>query len=621
VAPDWEMAMSHRSMLQLATWVSLLLWTACADTFISGDGGIPDGGGGSCTKEGEKQCSGQRYEICQDGVFVTKDYCSSPQVCSVAVGGCAQCEPGGQFCVGDELHSCDSSGKAGALLKTCNAGFCVGGTCTDPCTQAQGRRSYVGCSYWPTVTSNSQVSSDFSFAVVVANTYEEPAQITVSTASNPSVAKATVPGGSVATITLPWVKNLKGVYGEEKSVLEPNGAYHLVSSLPVTVYQFNALDYVLNHDCTDGSDTKIDGKCYSYSNDASLLLPDHALEKEYVVVSRPTLATIYETLFGTSLITSPGFFTVTAPKPGDTKVTVTFSANTQAGVGSLVAYSKGQTVDFTIPYGGVLQILSRMPTSTCTPTTSDATYKYCDMSSDSDLTATVIKADKEIAVFGGHNCAFVPYAKWACDHLEEQIFPVKTWGKHYFATHPSSSGTDPAIYRVISADNGNQITFNPADVQKAPVVLDEGKFTDITTTKDVEITGTGRLLVVQYMVGQNYSNLNPGEGAPGDPAMSLAVAVEQYRTDYRFLAPKSYEQNFVNVIAPSSASISLDDAFVAESKFTAIGTTSFKSAKLAITGGSHRIHSTVAFGITVYGVGAYTSYMYPGGLDLKILLD
>ena len=339
------------------------------------------------------------------------------------------------------------------------------------------------------------------------------------------------------------------------------------------------------------------------------------------MVARPTLAALVKDLFGfPSLISSPGFFAVTAPKEGNTKVTVTFSANTQAGVGSLAAYSKGQTVDFTIPQGGVLQIVSRRPSGTCTPTTTDSSgNQYCDMSGDSDLTATVIKADKEVAVFGGHNCAFVPYDKWACDHLEEQIFPVKTWGKRYFATHTASS-TDPNIYRVISADNGNKITFNPADVHQT-ITLDEGKFMDITTTKDVEVTGTGRMLVVQYMVGQNYSNLNPGEGAPGDPAMSLAVAVEQYRTSYRFLAPKSYEKNFVTVVAPSNAQVNLDDVFIDESKFAPIGTTTYKAAKLAIGGGAHRISSSVAFGITNYGVGSYTSYMYPGGLDLKLLLD
>jgi hypothetical protein len=601
----------------------MLLWSACADqNFVAGDGGVLDGTGGTCTTEGATRCQGQYHQVCQGGVFVSKAYCLSPKVCSVALSGCADCEPGTQVCVGDEVHGCDSSGKAGALITTCQKGFCKGGTCTDPCTQALGRRSYVGCSYWPTVTTNSQLVADFSFAVVVANTYEEPAQITVSTQSNPSVATATVAGGSVATITLPWVKNLKETSGQEKSVLEPSGAYHLVSSLPVTVYQFNALDYVLNKGCTDPARTAKDGKCYSYSNDASLLLPEHSLDKEYIVVSRPTLASLVKDLFGfPSLIASPGFFAVTAPKEGNTKVTVTFSANTQAGVGSLAAYSKGQTVDFTVPQGAVLQILSRMPSGTCTATQTDANgNQYCDLSSDTDLTATVIKADKEIAVFSGHNCAFVPYDKWACDHLEEQIFPLKTWGKRYFATHTASSGTDPNLYRIVSGDQGNQITFNPADVHQ-PITLDQGKFIDLTTTKDVEITGKGRLLVAQFMVGQNYSNLTPGEGAPGDPAMSLAVPVEQYRTDYRFLAPKSYQQNFVTVVAPSKASVTLDDALIDPSKFTAIGTTGFQAAKLPISGGAHRINASVAFGITSYGVGSYTSYMFPGGLDLKLLLD
>jgi hypothetical protein len=299
-------------------------------------------------------------------------------------------------------------------------------------------------------------------------------------------------------------------------------------------------------------------------------------------------------------------------------VTVTFSANTQAGTGSLTAHAKGQTVDFVIPQGGVLQILSQLP-ATCTPTASDDQIQYCDLSQDTDLTGTVIKSDKEVAVFGGHNCTFVPYNKWACDHLEEQIFPVKTWGKRSIATHTDSSGPDPCIYRVISADKGNSITFNPPDVHQ-PVALEDGKFIDLTTSKDFDVSGTGRFLVVQYMVGQNYASLNPGEGAPGDPSMALAVPVEQYRTDYRFLAPESYQQNFVNVVAPTDAEVKLDGNAIEASRFKPIGTTGFKAAKLPIVGGSHRINSTVAFGITVYGVGSYTSYMYPGGLDLKLLL-
>jgi len=34
----------------------------------------------------------------------------------------------------------------------------------------------------------------------------------------------------------------------------------------------------------------------------------------------------------------------------------------------------------------------------------------------------------------------------------------------------------------------------------------------------------------------------------------------------------------------------------------------------------HTVESVKAVGIAVYGVASYTSYMYPGGLDLRDLL-
>jgi hypothetical protein len=44
----------------------------------------------------------------------------------------------------------------------------------------------------------------------------------------------------------------------------------------------------------------------------------------------------------------------------------------------------------------------------------------------------------------------------------------------------------------------------------------------------------------------------------------------------------------------------------------------FVRTNLEITGGIHRIvsESGDGFAINVYGVGSYTSYMYPGGLNL-----
>jgi hypothetical protein len=54
-------------------------------------------------------------------------------------------------------------------------------------------------------------------------------------------------------------------------------------------------------------------------------------------------------------------------------------------------------------------------------------------------------------------------------------------------------------------------------------------------------------------------------------------------------------------------------------QFTPMAGGKYKVAKLPISGGAHLVESSSAFGVAVYGVGSYTSYMYPGGLDLKLL--
>ena len=614
--------MNHTKMILLLG--AALCLGACPDAYIDQegqdkyDGGLPDSIFVPCTS-GQGRCFGDTYQECSGGKWIDKFTCSGGQVCSATLKKCSVCDPDKTFCKGNDVYKCNSSGTASTKHKSCGTYTCQKGSCTDPCSNAESSRSYVGCRYWPTITANSGLASDFEFAVVVANTYSQAAKVTISSVHNSALATATVAGKSLVTIKLPWVQDLKQKKGAtmEKSTLKVGGAYRLESTLPVTVYQFNPLDYVLTGDCKLGNDSDpSDGKCYSYSNDASLLLPEHALSKEYMVIARASTALTIDT----TQVSSPGFLAVTATKPGNTKVTVTFTADTQAGTGGVTAYTRGQTVNFSVPQWGVLQILSRMP-SACNPAKTEVignrTVKYCDLSSTTDLTGTMIKSDKEVAVFSGHNCTFVPYSKWACDHLEEQMFPTRSWGKRYMASHTLSSGSDPNIYRVVASDDNVKIKFTPA--VRAEVTLSKGKWVEFTTNKDFSAEGTGRFALVQYMVGQNYSNPNPGKGAPGDPAMALAVPVEQYRTSYQFLAPKNYQQNYVNVITQNPTSIKLDGTVLTKSQFKAIGSTGYHVAKLKISGGTHYMEGAAKFGVAVYGVGSYTSYMYPGGLDLKLL--
>jgi hypothetical protein len=597
-----------------------------------GDGGPHnDTPSGPCTA-GQKQCQyGGALEQCVDGQWQTISQC--PAACDPTLG-CVQCVPNGTMCQGQNVVACTPQGTPGAVVATCQ-GSCQNGACNDPCGQAEANKSYLGCDYWPTVTMNSQlnVAAGFSFAVAVANAGTSDADITVTGGALTGAQTATIAPGALQTIKLPWVPQLRqqftGGAQTEKSVLMPNGAYHLQSTQPVTVYQFNALEYKIptTLSCNDPScdiASGIDGceanVCtkYSYSNDASLLLPRHVLGdstggSNYLVIARPTME-IYANQLGRQNMWSPGFFAVVGTRDG-TQVTVNFTANTIAGGSSaLQAYAPGSQASFTVDAGTVLLVASGH-NDACTGPADASGYNYCDLSQGYDLTGTEITSDKPIAVFGGHNCTFVPYNKWACDHLEEQLFPVTAWGKHYVATRAIST-SDPNLWRVISSKDGNSIEFNPASVH-APVTLNKGEWLEFVTADDFEVTGSEALMVAGFMVGQNYSNANPGQGAPGDPSMTLGVPTEQYRSEYVFLAPETYTQNYVNIVAKTGASVLLDGNQI--TSWTPVGSGEWSVAKQSIQGGTHTIQTSGAdgFGIQVYGVGSYTSYMYPGGLDVK----
>jgi len=605
--------------------LSVLAWlgVACGPSpRSSGDGGpvSRDSSGqrdrppaGKCT-EGASRCSGSAWQVCESETWVKKRECIAPSVCADALG-CVACVPG-QLACGDDgnIYDCKTDGTLGTLKQQCTKENCRNGYCADPCAEAVAANSYIGCDYWPTVTVNPEVDTSFHFAAVVANTGTAAADVTVTGGGLSGPLSESVGPGQIKQILLPWVESLKQTspaanpHGHERSVLARGGAYHLVSTSPVTVYQFNALEYQV------GSD-------YSYTNDASLLLPSHVLKDRYLVMARATSTLVFSTMFGDEYSSVPGFFAVTAVKPGSTKVTVQATSGTLASQdGAVRAIAKGGQADFTLNQGDVLQIMSNIP-QTCVPKVTEECQPgvecgYCDNSAGYDLTGSEISSDQAVAVIGGHAIAFVPFSVWAADHLEEQIFPLEAWGKDYLATNAKNPNNDPNVWRVLSGKDGNRIEFDPPAVHAA-VTLNRGQWVEFESRQDFRAQGTEAFLLAGFMVGQNYSNRNPGQGAPGDPSMTLAVPSEQYRQSYVFLAPESYQQNYVNVTAPDGAEVRLDGSPIPAGQFTPIGSSGFGVAKVDISGGSHTIESSSQFGIAVYGVGSYTSYMYPGGLDLK----
>ena len=235
------------------------------------------------------------------------------------------------------------------------------------------------------------------------------------------------------------------------------------------------------------------------------------------------------------------------------------------------------------------------------------------ISSSKDLTGTIVSADKPVQVFGGHECTDVPLDIVACDHLEESMFPIETLAKEYVVVPPIQIPNDhlekAQVVRVIASEPNTTLVFTP-DQPVAKNLANAGDFVEmsITTSKFV-VTADKKILVAQYMIGQAA-----GYGI-SDPSMVLAVNPQQWRANYLFHAPTSWVANYVDVVAPKNAAVTIDGAVVGG--WQAIGASDYQVAHVKLNDdgdGTHTVSSDMGVSTSVYGVQFGGSYWYPGGL-------
>lgn len=154
------------------------------------------------------------------------------------------------------------------------------------------------------------------------------------------------------------------------------------------------------------------------------------------------------------------------------------------------------------------------------------------------------------------------------------------------------------------------IRFNPGQVANLGRVAN-----------DFEVVGDKEFAVGSFMLGGSIQDPStPPPNQLGDPSQSMSVAVEQYRKKYVFLAPDDYDVNYVDVVMPLTAQVTLDGGPLGVTP-TPLGT-EFGVARVTLgpgQDGAHVLESNEPVGIQVMGYGAYTSYQYPGGLDLELI--
>lgn len=494
------------------------------------------------------------------------------------------------------------------------------------CEAAKKSKSYVGCDYWPTVTPNA-VWSIFDYAVVVANTGKNEAVVSV-TGPNGTSRQTRVPALQLRKIYLPWVKPLKGGDSDacgvppdlDESVIVGEGAYHLVSSSPVIVYQFNALEYKgeggedpsggpKDWSSCPGTALKCGKRpigCFSFSNDASLLLPSTAMTNNYRVMGyKGASVAPWEGAPGTTSTV----LSVTTTEP-DTSVTVTLAPTAKVVPSTngqeVPALDGGGTTTFALAHAGdVLQLVT-------------------EKGQEFDFSGSLVQSTKPVQVITSVPCINIPSDKQACDHIEETVLPAETLGKHYVVNPPTGPKGKPVshVVRLYGNKDGTTLTYRPSKPSKCPDTLSAGQVADCDVVTDpFEVSGDHEFGVATFLLGATTYDWT-GADKRGDPSQSQFAAVEQFRTDYVFLAPNDYPVLFADITSMEDAVIELDGARIA-APWTIIGSGPFGVQRVDLTkGGNDGAHTLVAsspVGVQVIGFGDNTSFQYPAGLDLKLI--
>jgi hypothetical protein len=487
------------------------------------------------------------------------------------------------------------------MCEASEGSFCHGGlgACVDPCAEAEVALSNVGCDHWPVTMLSSSLYNPadlYPIGIVVVASSPYPTNVVVSR-EDEQIASFSLAPGEVRPVVLPDVPELVRRGMAVRSALARGGAYHLRSTAPVTVYQFSPLERM--------SDTLL-----ASNGDASLLVPASALGQDYLVLGWPSLRVVGRP-------PHPAFVTIVAVNPGTTEVEVAPTADVIGSLdGAVASLAAGSTASFHLEQGDVLQLVVQVP-ELCDESvvidTGARMIEVCDQRSVvTDLTGTIVRASARVGVYSGADCAFVPWDRPFCNHLEEMLPPLRTWGREAIITRARTNPLSETVLRVISGADDNHVVFDPP--VREPIVLSSGEMVEVTITESVHVAGSHALLAGQLLVGQGITT-NPALAS--DPGFAVTYPSEQFRTEYAFFAPERLDRHFAGIAAPVGAIVQLDGVELEPG--TPIGASGWQELRVEIEGGVHHLDASEPIGLVSYGADDASSYLYPGGADLSVI--
>ena len=363
-----------------------------------------------------------------------------------------------------------------------------------------------------------------------------------------------------------------------------NNAVHITSANPITVYGYSVWSFAGG---------------LGGSPDGFLALPITSYGKKYYTVNFP------DSKFGTA--DAPGEFLIVAPY-AQTDVTITPTSDTKAN--GAVSHKAG--VPWTVTLSKGQSYLVQSPG---------------DHPGEDDLTGSLVTSTQPIAVLTGHEISSVPIGQNSADHMLEMLPPVDRWGTQYFDMPMAGRVLCGDYIRILSAEDGNQITYNG----RGPFYLNAGEYADRDLVTDPEVytsTVNKKFIVAEYSYSQGFN----GDPATADPFMVLFTPQEQFEKEMILRTPTPAQSgtfnNYITFIAlyDSIKKITVNGRGIATYPF--VGLQPFPNTnpqmagyrvKLSDGANNYVAQGPTPFGAYQYGFATYEGYGWPTGMAQRIV--
>jgi hypothetical protein len=239
------------------------------------------------------------------------------------------------------------------------------------------------------------------------------------------------------------------------------------------------------------------------------------------------------------------------------------------------------------------------------------------------FTGSLITSTAPIGVIAGADCTFA--FGGACDTNVEMVPPESSWGKNFYLNNYKNASKTGSGVRILASQDSTTVTIS-GDVTRS-VTLNAGEvFSELLFASgsdqlnlSVAIVASKPVLLGHYMISGSYTSL--GGTDIGDPSLSYMPPFEQFLSEYTVVSAGGFKAQFINVIIPTAviSTLKLDGASVSSSLFRQIGSTTWSSAQINTSTGSHNLVAGQPFGIEIYGADGSDSYAYVGGANYSAL--